>query len=78
MTPDQLAKQFGQTVKHRRKRMQMTQQQLAERAELSRSEISRIENANRHSMAFAFGLAEALGCNLSTLVKEAEGNASCG
>lgn len=72
MTPEQLAKAFGVAMKQRRVGMGLYQRQLAERLGVTRECISRIENGKRRS-EFLFKVAAELGCNLSTLIREAEG-----
>lgn len=75
MDADQFATALGKAVAVRRSQLGLSQRDLGERLQLSERQIKRIEQASRlEYAAWLFRLSEALECNLSTLVREAEGN----
>lgn len=66
---DDLRAAFGQRVRKRRERLGLSQQQLAERADLDTTYISGIERGRRNPGLNALAqLAKALNLSLSTLV----------
>lgn len=67
---DDSPKRFGQLARQQRIALRLTQQQVAARVSLDRSQISRIESGDRGtSLATALRLASVLGVDLSTLLE---------
>ena len=67
------AKYFAEAVRQHRKAKRLTQEQLAERADLASKMISFIERAERNpSVNVAHSVAQGLGIPLWRLVKDAE------
>ena len=64
---------FGQTIRSRRIALDLTQEVLAEKAELHRTYIADIERGTRNvSLQNIEKLARALGCSLETLFADVE------
>ena len=73
MLSEDFAKFFGEAVRKHRKAKKLTQEQLAERADLASKMISLIERAERNpSVNVAHSVAQGLGIPLWRLVKDAE------
>jgi transcriptional regulator with XRE-family HTH domain len=73
MLSTDFARFFAETVRGQRKRKKLTQEQLAERADLSSKMISLIERGERTpSIAVADSIARGVGVPLWRLVKDAE------
>lgn len=71
-TPDILVR-FGRAVRTKRLSLDLTQEELAEKAELHRTYIADIERGTRNvSLQNIEKLALALGCNLQALFAEVE------
>lgn len=67
------ARFFAEAVREQRKAKKLTQEQLAERADLASKMISLIERAERNpSVNVAHSIAQGLGIPLWRLVKDAE------
>jgi len=67
------APSFGLIVRRRREQLALSQEKLAELADIHRNYIGLIERAERvASIEIAFRVARALGTRLSALVAEAE------
>jgi len=70
---EDFAKFFAEAVRQHRKAKRLTQEQLAERADLASKMISLIERAERNpSVNVAHSVAQGLGIPLWRLVKDAE------
>lgn len=70
---DGLPMSFGLAVRRARNELGLTQQQLAERAELDRSYLSEVERGTRNpTLTVQVRLAGALGIRLSDLIRQAE------
>jgi transcriptional regulator with XRE-family HTH domain len=70
---EDFAKFFAEAVRQHRKAKKLTQEQLAERADLASKMISLIERAERNpSVNVAHSVAQGLGIPLWRLVKDAE------
>jgi len=64
---------FGVTVRQRRHRLGLSQEDFAERADVHRTYVSKIEAGKVDvGLAVAYCLAKALGTRLSKLIEEAE------
>lgn len=62
---------FGQNIKHIRKRMNMSQSELATKMEISRSYLSDIENGNKNpSIKTVKKLADSLGLSVTDLFND--------
>jgi transcriptional regulator with XRE-family HTH domain len=73
MLSEDFARFFAQAVRQHRKAKRLTQEQLAERADLASKMISLIERAERNpSVNVAHSVAQGLGIPLWRLVKDAE------
>jgi transcriptional regulator with XRE-family HTH domain len=73
MFSDDFARYFGEAVRRQRKAKGLTQEQLAERADLASKMISLIERFERNpSVNVADSIARGLGVPLWRLVKDAE------
>ena len=73
MLSEDFAKFFAEAVRQHRKAKRLTQEQLAERADLASKMISLIERAERNpSVNVAHSVAQGLGIPLWRLVKDAE------
>ena len=73
MLSEDFAKFFAEAVRKHRKAKKLTQEQLAERADLASKMISLIERAERNpSVNVAHSVAQGLGIPLWRLVKDAE------
>ena len=73
MLSEDFAKFFAEAVRQHRKAKKLTQEQLAERADLASKMISLIERAERNpSVNVAHSVAQGLGIPLWRLVKDAE------
>ena len=73
MLSENFARFFAEAVRQRRKAKGLTQEELAERADLASKMISLIERAERNpSVNVACSVAEGLGIPLWRLVKDAE------
>jgi transcriptional regulator with XRE-family HTH domain len=71
-TPDILVR-FGRAIRSKRLLLDLTQEELAEKAELHRTYIADIERGTRNvSLQNIEKLALALGCNLQTLFADVE------
>ena len=69
-------KSLGKVIQQRRKQLGLTQQQLAERAELHRTYISDVERGERNlSLESVYQLSKGLSTLISTLFAEAENDA---
>ena len=65
-----LAKQFGETIKHRRKELNITQPHLAELAKVSTNTLYKLERGQGNpSLEVLNKLAEVLGMELTLKVK---------
>jgi transcriptional regulator with XRE-family HTH domain len=70
---EDFARYFGEAVRHHRIAKMLTQEQLAERADLASKMISLIERAERNpSVNVAHSVALGLGIPLWRLIKDAE------
>lgn len=77
MTVTALLKHFGEQVMLRRRRLEMSQEELAERAHLSRNAISEIERGRTNpSLTTICVLAVALGTSPASLFEGLEGLAT--
>ncbi|HEY9773452.1 MAG TPA: helix-turn-helix transcriptional regulator [Planktothrix sp.] len=64
---------LGETIAHRRQRMKMSQQELADRSKVDRAFISNVERGKRNPTFAALAkLAFGLGLRLSRLIAQAE------
>jgi transcriptional regulator with XRE-family HTH domain len=73
MVSKKFAKLFGQTVREHRKAKGMTQEELAEKADLAPKMVSLIERFQRNpSLNVADSIAQALSMPLWRLIKDAE------
>jgi transcriptional regulator with XRE-family HTH domain len=73
MRSTDFARRFGEVVRRHRKAAGLTQEQLAERADLAAKMISLVERFERNpSLNVADSLAQGLGVPLSQMIKEAE------
>ena len=68
-----LAEVFGKEVRRIREQLELTQEELADRAKLHRTYVSLIERGQRMpTLDVAFRLAQGLGTSPSELVRKAE------
>ncbi len=66
-------KRFGRVIQRHRKRLGLSQEEFAEKAEIHRTYVSSIELGKVHvGLGVAFKLADALGVLLSRLIAEVE------
>ena len=66
---------FGAAVRRRRHRLGLSQEDFAEKADIHRTYISKIEAGKVDvGLAVAYRVARALNSKLSTLIQEVEGN----
>ena len=73
MKKQTISEQFGRVVKAARERRTMSQERLAELAEVDRTYVSMIERGKRHlTLEVAKRIADALETKLSVLIKRAE------
>jgi transcriptional regulator with XRE-family HTH domain len=71
----QIKKLLGQAIRKHRERLDMTQEELAEKAELHRTHLADIERGTRNpSLESLRRIALGLGISISELFKTAEGN----
>jgi len=66
---DAFAYYFGEIIKHRRKELKLTQENLAEKVGKKRSYISRVENGEDIQLSNFVLLANALGLSIQVSVK---------
>ncbi len=68
-----LREELATTVRRRRKNLKLSQEDLAEKAEIDRTYVSRLENGRVDvSVAVAYKVAIALNTNLAQIIKESE------
>jgi transcriptional regulator with XRE-family HTH domain len=68
-----ISERFGQVIKAVRERQGMSQEKLAELAEIDRTYVSMIERGKRHpTLEVASRIAEALEMRLSAIIRRAE------
>jgi transcriptional regulator with XRE-family HTH domain len=68
-----ISEKFGQVIKAVRERQGMTQEKLAELAEIDRTYVSMIERGKRHpTLEVASRMASALSMKLSEVIRRAE------
>jgi len=74
MRSNDFARRFGEVVRKQRKAAGMTQEQLAEKADLASKMVSLIERFERNpSLNVADSIAQGLGVPLWQLIRDAEG-----
>ncbi len=70
---DNLRSKLATTIRNRRKKLKLSQEDMAELAEIDRTYVSRLENGRVDiSVAVAFKVALALKTTLSQIIKETE------
>jgi transcriptional regulator with XRE-family HTH domain len=68
-----ISEKFGRAVKEVREKQLMSQEKLAELAEIDRTYVSMIERGKRHpTLEVAGRIANALGMKLSEIIRRAE------
>jgi transcriptional regulator with XRE-family HTH domain len=68
-----ISEQFGQVIKDVREKQGMSQEKLAELAEIDRTYVSMIERGKRHpTLEVASRIADALGMKLSEVIRGTE------
>ena len=70
-----ISKEFAAAIRKKRKRLHLSQNEVADRSEIDRSYINRIECGKVSvSIVVAYRIAKALNTSLSRLIKEIENN----
>jgi len=68
-----LREELATVVRRRRKKLELSQEDLAEKAEIDRTYVSRLENGRVDvSVAVAYKVALALNATLTQIIKESE------
>ena len=70
-----IPKELATTIRKKRKRLNLSQEEVADRSEIDRSYINRIECGKVSlSVVVAYRIAKALNTSLSRIIKEVESN----
>ena len=70
-----ISKELAAAIRKRRKKLRLSQEEIADRSEIDRSYVNRIECGKASvSVVIAYKIAKALNTSLSRIIKEVENN----